>query len=103
MKKRRKKSVETGHARIPGEALREYATTNGGGYRGPGKPYQILSDLYLYYQYYLVNKWTLTQGVQIFLSKVVSHQMVSFQAWLKIQLRDNKKNDYVLPILITFL
>ena len=71
MKKRRKKSVETGHARIPGEALREYATTNGGGYRGPGKPYQILSDLYLYYQYYLVNKWTLTQGVEIFLSKVV--------------------------------
>jgi len=55
-KKRSKKSVETGHARIPGEALREYATTNGGGYRGPGKPYQILSDLFVCYQYYLVNK-----------------------------------------------
>ena len=31
----------------------------------------MLSDLYLCYQYYLVNKLTLTQGVQIFLSKVV--------------------------------
>ena len=71
MKKRHKKSVETGHARIPGEALREYATTNGGGYCGPGRPYEMLSDLYLCYQYYLVNKLTLTQGVRIFLSKVV--------------------------------
>ena len=44
---------------------------NGGGYRGPGRPYEMLSDLYLCYQYYLVNKLTLTQGVQIFLSKVV--------------------------------
>ena len=34
--------------------------------------------------------------------KKVSHQMVSFRAWLKIQLRANKKNDYVLPILTTF-
>ena len=79
MKKRRKKSVETGHARIPGEALREYATTNGGGYRGPGRPYEMLSDLYLCYQYYLVNKLTLTQGVQIFLSKVVHQNALWFR------------------------
>ena len=63
--------METGHARIPGEALWEYTTTNGGGYRGPGRPYEMLSDLYLCYQYYLVNKLTLTQGVEIFFSKVV--------------------------------
>ena len=37
----------------------------------PRRPYEMLSDLYLCYQYYLVNKLTLTQGVQIFLSKVV--------------------------------
>jgi len=63
--------VETGHARIPEEALREYATLIGGGYRGPGRPYKMLSDLYLCYQYYLVNKLTLIQGVEIFFSKVV--------------------------------
>ena len=61
--------METGHARIPGEALREYASTNGGVYRGPGRPYEMLSECY---QYYLVNKLTLTQGVQIFFSKVVA-------------------------------
>ena len=78
--------METGHARIPGEALREYATMNGGGYRGPGEPYQILSDLYLYYQYYLVNKWTLTQGVEIFFSKVVFAELAEAEQWTHIEL-----------------
>ena len=52
----------------------------------------MLSDLYLCYQYYLVNKLTLTQGVEIFFSKVVctyGGENAAEKKVLKFELGDN--------------
>ena len=86
--------METSHARIPGKPLWVNTETNGSGYHSPGWLFEILSNLYLHFQSYLVNKWTLTQGVEILFSKVV-HTHTHTRARALGQILDERIRSFV--------